>query len=288
MRPEDVGLPPGTRRRTPGLRREEVARLADVGVSWYTWLEQGREIQVSERFLERLSQALLLTPTERGYLFALAQGRPATRPMVAPTQVSDALRAMLDVHPFPAIVATMRWDLLAWNEPATLLFGDFAELPVPRRNALLLMFTDVERRRRCQGWEQQARATVARFRLDAARVADRGPFDALAAELRAKSPDFAALWNEGDVVEVSEGSKDVHHPELGGVELDYVTLTHVEADGRELRVMLYAPRAGTDTRRARELFDEVRDRTSLRSTLRSTSRVGPRAPRRSPTAGRPA
>lgn len=265
-----------------------MARLADVGVSWYTWLEQGREIQVSERFLERLSQALRLTATERGYLFSLAQGRPPPRPMIAPTNVSGALRSLLAAHPYPALVATMRWDLLAWNEPATLLFGDFGALPAAHRNALWLMFTDVARRERCQGWEQQARATVARFRLDAARVADRGPFDALASELQAKSPDFARLWSEGDVVEVSEGAKDVHHPELGGVELDYVTLVHVEPDGRELRVMLYAPRADADASRARELFSDVRSRTSFPSTLRSTSKVGPRAPRRLPRGERPA
>src|SRR5690242_3470091 len=123
--PVDVGLPGGGRRRTPGLRREEVAQLADVGVSWYTWLEQGRDIHVSEPLLERLARALRLTPTERAHLFALAQGRPAASPLIAPAGVSEALQRVLDVHPFPALVATMRWDYLAWNTAAVRLYGDF-------------------------------------------------------------------------------------------------------------------------------------------------------------------
>ncbi|MDF2695619.1 MAG: transcriptional regulator, partial [Labilithrix sp.] len=162
-------------------------------MSWYTWLEQGRDIQVSEPFLERLTRALRLTPTERVYLFALAQGRPAARPTIAPTSVSSALQGVLDAHPFPALVSTMRWDVLAWNKPAALLYGDFGLVPAPRRNALWLMFTDLGRRIRCPGWERQARATVARFRLDAARAADRTEFDALAAELEEVSPEFATI-----------------------------------------------------------------------------------------------
>src|SRR5712664_209881 len=108
IRPADVGLPQGTRRRALGLRREEVARLADVGVSWYTWLEQGRDIHVSEPLLERLAHALRLTATERAHLFALAHGRPAARPVITPTAVSGALQRVLEAHPFPALVSTMR------------------------------------------------------------------------------------------------------------------------------------------------------------------------------------
>jgi transcriptional regulator with XRE-family HTH domain len=251
-------LAEGQRRRTPGLRREEVARLADVGVSWYTWLEQGRDIQVSVPFLERLTRALRLTPTERAYLFALAQGRPAARPMIVPTDVSSALRGVLDAHPFPALVSTMRWDLLAWNEAATVLFGDFASRPDRYRNGLWLAFTDPERRARCSAWERQARMIVARFRLDAARAADRTEFDALATELAQVSPEFAAFWNEHDVGDVTEGAKEIVHPEMGGIQFEYVTLTHLEADGRELRVTLYTPRPGESMERARALFGGIR------------------------------
>jgi transcriptional regulator with XRE-family HTH domain len=191
VRPEEVGLSAGGRRRTPGLRREEVALLADVGVSWYTWLEQGRDIHVSEPLLERLARALRLTPTERAHLFELAHGRPAARPVISPGTVSGTLQRVIDAHPFPALVSTRRWDVLAWNEPAVILYGDFGLLPIEQRNGLWSMFMNPERRARMPGWENDARRAVAGFRLDAARAAERTEFDALAAELTRISPEWA-------------------------------------------------------------------------------------------------
>jgi hypothetical protein len=204
VRPADVGLPQGSWRRTPGLRREEVAQLADVGASWDTWLEQGREIRVSEPLLERLARVLRLTPAERAHLFLLAQGRPPSRLASAPVAVSEALRRTLDAHAFPAVVSTLRGDFLAWNRPAVLLYGDFGGDAAGHRNGLWMMFTDPVKRARMPDWD--ARASVARFRADAARVADRGEFDALAAELCEVRPDFSRLWGEHDVVEVTEGA----------------------------------------------------------------------------------
>ncbi|MFY0581019.1 helix-turn-helix transcriptional regulator [Cystobacter fuscus] len=257
LRPSDVGLPEGARRRTPGLRREEVAQLADVGVSWYTWLEQGRDIHVSEPLLERLAQALRLTPTERAHLFALAQGRPAASPLIAPAGVSEALQRVLDVHPFPALVATMRWDYLAWNTAAVRLYGDFSKLTPALRNGLWRLFTDPDRRRMIPAWEQNARASVQRFRLDAARSADRSAFDELAAALSRVSPEFARWWGDHDVVEVGEGSKELIHSDVGLVRFDYVTLTQAEPDGRVLRVTFYSPQAGESEERTRRLFGPI-------------------------------
>jgi transcriptional regulator with XRE-family HTH domain len=253
----DVGFPDGVRRRTPGLRREEVARLADVGVSWYTWLEQGRDIHVSEPLLERVARALHLTPTERSHLFELAHGRPAARPAKAPLAVSGALQRVLDAHPFPAIVSTRRWDLLAWNQATTTLYGDFGQIPVEQRNGLWSMFTNPEMRARMPGWEKDARGAVAGFRLDAGRAADRGEFDALAAALASVSPEFARFWSEHEVIEIPEGMKVIEHPEVGTIELEHVTLAYVEADGHALRVTLYSPRPGESTERARRLFGLV-------------------------------
>ncbi len=196
IRPADVGLPQGTRRRALGLRREEVARLAEVGVSWYTWLEQGRDIHASEPLLERLARALCLTPTERAHLFELAHGRPAARPVITPTAVSDVLKRVLDAYPFPALASTRRWDVLAWNQPAALLYGDFGKRPVEFRNGLWSMFMDPDKRTQMPAWERAARVAVARFRLDAARAADRSEFDTLAAQLARVSPEFARLWSE--------------------------------------------------------------------------------------------
>ncbi|MFB1480545.1 helix-turn-helix transcriptional regulator [Corallococcus sp. RDP092CA] len=256
LRPEDVGLASGPRRRTPGLRREELARLADVGVSWYTWLEQGRDIHVSEPLLERLAVALRLTPTERLHLFSLAHGRPAPQPVRAPESVSDALQRLLDAHPFPALVSTRRWDILAWNAPATVLYADLG-LPASApeaRNGLWALFMNPDRRARMPSWEEAVRRAVAGFRLDAARAADRSGFDALVEQLQAASPEFARLWREHDVVETPSLVKLLILPEVGPIEFESVTLTYSEPDGREVRVSFYAPRPGPDLERARALF----------------------------------
>ncbi|MDC0746775.1 helix-turn-helix transcriptional regulator [Polyangium mundeleinium] len=257
LRPADVGLPEGARRRTPGLRREEVARLADVGVSWYTWLEQGRDIHVSEPLLERLALALRLSPTERAHLFDLAHGRPAARPTISPDAVSVILQRVLDAYPFPALVFTSRWDILAWNEPAVILFGDLGALPVEQRNGLWSMFMNPERRARMPGWEKDARRAVAGFRLDAARAADRTEFDALVAELSRVSPEFARFWGEHDVAEVPEGLKVFVLPDVGVIEFEHVTLLHADPDGHVLRVSFYSPRPGESTTRAETLCRRV-------------------------------
>jgi transcriptional regulator with XRE-family HTH domain len=253
VQPGDVGLPNGERRRTPGLRREEVAQLADVGVSWYTWLEQGRDIHVSEPLLERLARALRLTPTERAHLFELAHGRPAPRP-AEPAQLSPALQRVIDTHPYPAIVATPRWDIVAWNSAASVLYGDFALLSDKERNHLWSLFMNPERRARIPEWERTARGSVAGFRLEAARSPDRSEFDALAAELSRESPEFARFWNEHEVIEVPQGVKMFLHPELGPIEFEHVTLAYSEPNARPLRVTLYTPRPGESSERARALF----------------------------------
>ncbi|WP_233604989.1 helix-turn-helix transcriptional regulator [Corallococcus sp. AB030] len=256
LRPEDVGLPSGSRRRTPGLRREELARLADVGVSWYTWLEQGRDIHVSEPLLERLVVALRLTPTERLHLFALAHGRPASMPVRSPESVSDALQRLLDAHPFPALVSTRRWDIVAWNAAATVLYADL-ELPassLEERNGLWALFMNPERRARMPSWDEAVRRAVAGFRMDAARAADRSEFDALAEKLQSASPEFARLWSEHDVVETASMVKVFLLPKWGPIAFENVTLTYSEPDGRELRVSFYSPRPGPNLERTRKLF----------------------------------
>jgi transcriptional regulator with XRE-family HTH domain len=254
VKPTDVGVRVSGRRRTPGLRREEVARLADVGISWYTWLEQGRSINVSQPLLERLARALRLTATEREHLFALAQGRPAPRPPASPAVVTEALQQVLHAHPFPAWVSTPRRDFLAWNRAHTVLYGDFGELPVTERNGLRLVFLNPRIRSQMPNWEAQARASVASFRVAAARAADRAPFDTLVDSLTRASPEFARIWSEHDVAEVTEGAKIVLHETAGRLEFQHVSLAHAEPDGEVVQVTLSAPRPGPNEARTRELF----------------------------------
>ena len=242
--PAAVGLPNGPRRRTPGLRREEVALLAEVGTSWYTWLEQGRDIQVSEGLLERLARALRLDHAERSHLFELAQGR-SPRPETMPTEsVSVGLQRMIDVHPYPAVVTTMRWDVVALNVAARALWGDRRG-----KNSLWTMFTDPAHLTCSPERDAHARTLVARFRLEAGRAADREPFDQLARELAEQSAEFRALWDAHELVGTTEGAKVVQHPEFGPIELEHVALLHVEPEGGTLRVTLYTPRPGRSTER---------------------------------------
>jgi transcriptional regulator with XRE-family HTH domain len=253
VHPQDVGLPNGSRRRTPGLRREEVAQLADVGASWYTWLEQGRDIQVSEALLERLAQALRLSPSERSHLFVLAQGRMPSIKTMAQTSVSTALRRVIDIHPYPAVVTTPRRDIVALNRPAEVLFGK-----IVGQNSLRTMFADPKSRKRRPTWEVDARRLVALFRIEAGRAADRSEFDALIAELNETSEDFRRFWKEHEIADVIEGAKTVSHPDVGEIEVEHVTLMHAEPDGRALRVTLYTPKPGVSTERATKLFENIK------------------------------
>jgi transcriptional regulator with XRE-family HTH domain len=247
--PSEVGLPDGPRRRTPGLRREEVAQLAEVGASWYTWLEQGRDIHVSEAFLERLSRALRLEPAERAHLFGLAQGRSPRGVVTLTDEVSERLQHVVDAHPHPVVVSTTLGDVIAMNEPARILWGD-------RRgtNSLWTAFTQYGTSCGTQEWERHARTMVARFRVEAARAADRVPFDQLAEELSEISAEFRAMWASQDIAAEPEGAKIVRHDEVGEIALDHVALMHVEPDGRTLRVTFYSPKSGESAERAAKLF----------------------------------
>lgn len=185
LTPAQVGLPPGFRRRTPGLRREEVAQLADVGTTWYTWLEQGRDVRPSAVVLDALADALRLDRDERSYLFALAGRLLPAAPVTAPVaHVSPALQTVLDsLDPNPAFVRGWRWDVYAWNRAACAVFADFAALPAGERNIVRLLFTDPQARERWEDWEGIARATLALFRADHGRHADDPAFAALIADL---------------------------------------------------------------------------------------------------------
>lgn len=242
--PADVGLPNSARRRTPGLRREEVALLAGVGASWYTYLEQGRDIQVSEALLERLSGALRLGAAERSYLFELAQGR-SPRPLVgAEPSVSPALARTIEAHRHPATVTTLRWDVVAMNEPALRLWGD-------RRgtNALRTMFLGAVPPSVTPERQAHARNLVARFRMEAARASAYERFQEIADELMEKSAEFRQLWTQHDLYAEPEGTKIVDIPGAGRIELEHVTLMHVEPDARTLRVLLYSPVGAESARR---------------------------------------
>ena len=189
LKPADVGLATTGRRRTPGLRREEVAALAGVGLTWYTWFEQGRDIRVSEAFLLSVAKALALSDAECTRLFLLAHRRPPPAEARRPVAVSLRVQALLNDLARPAYVTNLCWDVLAWSPAADALFG-FSDREPDERNLLRMVFADAEFRRRLPDWSEDAPRLLAQFRHDlAAAPEDEGVLDTIA-DLGRLSPDF--------------------------------------------------------------------------------------------------
>lgn len=240
LQPDDVGLPNGGRRRTPGLRREEVAQLAGVGATWYTWLEQGRDVRASREVLFALAGALRMTPAERAHLVMLGRGEevPACR---APSErVSATLRRTLDglAHQ-PAFVLGRRWDYLAYNRAAKIVLGDLDAVPRQARNHIWLTFMDPLRREMFTDWERSMRFVVAKFRADGARHIGDPAFEELIAALRNASPEFCRAWKRHEVARGSGGRKELLHPVGGRMVFDHVILHPSEEPDQ--RLIIYSP-----------------------------------------------
>ncbi|MCZ8381488.1 helix-turn-helix transcriptional regulator [Mycobacterium sp. CPCC 205372] len=241
LSPADVGLPTSGRRRTPGLRREEVAVLAGVGVSWYTWLEQGRDITVSADVLDAVARTLRLDPHERAHLYVLAGMNPPL-PDRSGEAVTAEVRRLLDTWPAPAVVRDRHWRLLAFNGWAETVFGyrDADE------NCLVTFFTSIRYRDMRMDWDSAAPAVVAAFRADAALFPEDREFGRLVQRLRSVSAEFAELWGRHDVTAPAQTVKAVRHPAVG--ELYFDTTTLLVADHPDWHLELSNPLPGTDTR----------------------------------------
>lgn len=233
----------GGRRRTPGLRREEVAQRANISPTWYTWLEQGRGGAPSAEVLDRLASGLMLTEAEREHLFILALGRPPEPRYRSFEGVTPRLQRVLDALPFsPAIIKTATWDVVAWNKAAATLFTDYGQLPPEQRNILRLMFSDKRVRSAQEDWETVARVVVAAFRADAARAGANEEIAQLVDELSRISPTFRSLWRNHDVADYREGRKRMRHPDIGPMELEFSVFA---VDGRpDLGMMVFNPAPG--------------------------------------------
>lgn len=239
--PQDFGLPAGRRRRTPGLRREEVAALSGVGLSWYTWLEQGRDIGVSAAFLDTLAGVLHLDAAERRHLFLLAHQRPPVEPGRTYCSVPGVIvRLLEDLSPHAAYVINLRWDILTHNDAAHMLFG-FGYHEPDRRNLLRLLFCDPHLRDLFVHWEADVPAMLESFRRDYAGARDDPDAKALLSELEAVSPEFKTLWRRSDVTAPCTGRR-VLNTQGDRREFEYTSLT-VDG-GRHLRVVVYRSNEG--------------------------------------------
>ncbi|HEV7960435.1 MAG TPA: helix-turn-helix transcriptional regulator [Rhizomicrobium sp.] len=250
--PASFGIPL-TRRRTPGLRREEVAQRAHVSATWYTWLEQGRGGAPSADVLDRIARALMLTDVEREHIFLLALGRPPEVRYHAAEGVTPRLQRVLDSLTLsPALVKTSTWDVLAWNRAAAAVLTDYGALQPKERNILRLIFCDPRVRAAQLDWDSVARFVVSAFRADAARAGAAGNVQALVDELSARSPEFAAMWRENDVRSYGEGTKRLRHSVAGLIAFEYSAFA---VDGRpDLSMVVYNPATPQDGEKIKALI----------------------------------
>jgi transcriptional regulator with XRE-family HTH domain len=248
--PEEVGLPPGPRRRTPGLRREEVALLAGVGITWYTWLEQGRPINASGQVLDAVARVLRLDDAEREHLYRLAEATPL-RTWADSTVVPAALREVLrGLDPLPASLVNSRFDIIEVNAAHRYLFADWHSLPCVHRNLLWCCVTEPRARERFLNYDEEIAHLVARLRSSYGRHVGDPVWEEDIRRLLDISPEFAELWARHEVAEPADRTHRFKHPQAGELTFDRTELSIPAAAG--FRVTVYTPQD-----------DETRERLPL-------------------------
>jgi transcriptional regulator with XRE-family HTH domain len=252
--PATFGFSSG-RRRTPGLRREEVAQRANISSAWYTWLEQGRGGAPSADVLDRIAGALMLTGVEREHLFLLGLGRPPEAHYQQNDGVTPRLQRVLDaLNPTPAQIRTAAWDVIAWNEAATVLLIDYDTLASHERNVLRYMFLDPRARAAQYDWESVARYVVGAFRVDVARAGAATAVSKLVDDLCAQSPEFERMWRDNDVRGHGEAVKRIRHPVFGAFAFEY---SGFAVDGRpDLTMVVYNPATAEDLAKLHEALKQ--------------------------------
>ena len=247
----------GGRRRTPGLRREEVAQRANISPTWYTWLEQGRGGAPSAEVLDRIARALMLTDVEREHLFLLGLGRLPEVRYRASDGITPRLQRVLDaLEPSPAFVRTATWDVVAWNRAATVMLADYASMPREQRNVLRFIFLDPAVRAAQYNWESVARHVVSAFRVDAARAGAAADVEPLVDELCRLSPEFKALWRDNDLRGHGEAVKHIRHRVLGPIAFEYSAFA---VDGRpDLNMVVYNPVTPADRAKIKSMTRSAR------------------------------
>jgi transcriptional regulator with XRE-family HTH domain len=252
--PAALGFP-SERRRTSGLRREEVAQRANISPTWYTWLEQGRGGAPSPDVLDRIARALMLTDIEREHLFLLGLGRPPEVRYRKNGDVTPRLQRVLDkLDPSPALIRTATWDVIGWNRAATVMLGDYGALPPHQRNVLRTIFLDPRARAVQYDWESVARHVVGAFRAEAARAGAAAAVEPLVDELCRLSPEFRTMWRDNDVRGAhGEAIKHIRHPTLGPLAFEYSVFA---VDGRtDLSMVVYNPATPDDADKIRSMME---------------------------------
>ena len=247
LSPGDFNLPIGARRRAKGLRREEVSQLAGIGITWYTWLEQGRDIQVSSEVLEAISRIFTLNKEEKEHLFLLGnQPLPSTTVQNERENIDRVVKNLLgQLGHCPAYVTDEKLNIVDWNKAAIKVFGDFNEMDVRNRNAVWRCFTSKEYQNLFQNWEDHAQRLIAQFRLAYTHFVGDEWFKTIISELSEESPQFYEWWSNHEVLGTPCGKKTIIHPVVGEMIMDHITLQVYDAP--ELKVTIYQPRQEKET-----------------------------------------
>ncbi|HEX4205590.1 MAG TPA: helix-turn-helix transcriptional regulator [Ktedonobacteraceae bacterium] len=254
--PEAVGLSVGARRRTPGLRREELAQLAGIGLTWYTRLEQGKDIIVSPQVIESLARIFDLNAAERQYLFVLAREQVPADPHPFTSQMSPQLQSVLDtMGNTPAYIINLRWDIVGWNQAMGHVFSDLAVFALHERNILRSLFTNPLQRSVLHDWEKEAKATLAQFRASTDRYVREPWFKALVGELQQTSLEFREWWPRHDIQSVCSARKELDHPLVGLLVLQSSTFQVVDAP--DLRMVIFTAAEAETARKLIRLVEQT-------------------------------
>jgi hypothetical protein len=253
--PSQVGLSEGTRRRTPGLRREEVALLAGTSLTWYTWLEQGRSINVSDQLLESLSRVLQLSKEERNYLFLLAAKSLPGDYCPKTNLITPVLQNVLDsLNSIPSYIMDDRWNVIAWNQCACNVFADFGKIDPSERNIVWMMFHKEDYMDLFDDWTYHAKGILARFRAAYGKHIEDDWFITFIERIKTKSPEFNQWWEDYEINEMSSVIKKITHPIVGSMVFEFSSFD--VSDNKNLKLILHNPLAGTDTKQKVMLLSE--------------------------------
>ncbi|MGN7356620.1 helix-turn-helix transcriptional regulator [Paenibacillus sp. SAF-054] len=247
LTPEQFGLPVGPRRKVQGLRREELAQIAGIGLTWYTWLEQGKNIQVSTQVLECLVTVMQLNAEERNHLYKLALGQ---LPVEQTASIEESLipivqNFMNEYERCPAYVTDQRWDILLWNKAGEQVFGNFEKMDKKERNAIWRCFASPAYRNLIEDWENHAKRLLAQFRSTSTPFVGENWFKDLVAELMVISPEFRQWWPSYDISGTPIGKKMINHPRVGTMVMEHITFRVYDAP--ELKLTVYRPLEENDT-----------------------------------------
>lgn len=243
--PSQVGLPEGTRRRTIGLRREEVSFLSGVGLTWYTWLEQGRPITISSQVIESLARTLMLDKKETMHLYNLARLTPPTEIATYDNTVNPMLKHVLDNIEFsPATILDQRYNVIAWNRASEKLLYDYNKLDTSKRNMLRIMFTNEEYKKTIIDWESTAQSMLARFRIAYGKLVEDPYIKELVEELKSESKEFNSWWTMHNVEMEEEIVKSITHPILGELNFEYTS--YMVLSDRNLKMTILTALPGSD------------------------------------------